>query len=154
MEPINLFYIKKQKYKSIYLQFILVMIFSVLITLTLYVLNYFFVYRFYIGKELNYILWGTFIAFGFWQSNFQKKKLQKLQEIEDFEKRVEEHWQLYKFRLLFNFIICIITCLIFLLTGDRGFLVYALLITLFSIILYPNLIFFKKELNNNEITFY
>ena len=105
------------------------------------------------GKKLTLPVLILLVILATFHSQYQRKRLAKLQEITDFDQRVEEYEKFYQFRLLWYLFSCLVSCGLSLLTGRYLFLGFAALDILISLPLFPSLQLFKRELKNEEIIF-
>jgi hypothetical protein len=97
---------------------------------------------------------GLMIIMVFVYTRYVRKQLNKLPAIADFDERVREHEKIYKIRLLWHFLSCLVSCFLGVLTGREIFFYFSLIDTVGMLPLFPNLAVFKAELKNDDIIFY
>jgi hypothetical protein len=100
--------------------------------------------------------WGFLIATFF--SSFiitrkHKEKLKSIHALTSFDEQVTQYKKIYDQRLVVNVIIGVTACIFFALTARRIFILFALFDLVVLLALFPNKNVFRRELNNNEITF-
>jgi hypothetical protein len=105
-------------------------------------------------KVITIPLFGVILAMVVFHTYYVRNRLNKLGDIPDFDERVNEHMKIYKVRLLWHFLSCLLSCFLGVLTGRELFFYFSLIDTLGMLPLYPNLAIFKRELKNDDIIFY
>lgn len=114
----------------------------------------FFVPAFSISRQITFpVLLVMFVVAHFYGRSL-RKRIRAMGQIESFEVKVEEYEKVYRFRMQWNLVSCLILCLLFILTARYFFFYFAIFHVLFVIPLYPNAGLFKRELRNEEIILY
>ncbi len=147
----DLYTIDVRKYKNIFLQTLIPKVIVVLATYLLVKNGFYLLAGFDPGKKLTLPILIILTILAATHSQYQKKKLAKLQEITDFDQRVEEYEKFYKFRLLWFLFSCLVSCALSLLTARYFFLYFAVFDILIALPFFPRLKLFKMELKNEEI---
>ena len=83
-----------------------------------------------------------------------RKRIDALGSIEDFEIRVQVYERVYRHRMQWNMITCLIICLLFILSGRYFFLYFSIFQVVLYLPFYPNPLLFRRELKNEEIILY
>lgn len=89
-----------------------------------------------------------------WSGRKLRKRIAAMSLIEDFELKVQEYEKVYRSRLQWNLISCLILCFLFVLTTRNFFFYFSILQALLILPFYPSATLFKRELRNNEIILY
>ncbi|NII25206.1 hypothetical protein HB364_08950 [Pseudoflavitalea sp. X16] len=150
----SLYTIDVKKYKAYFFQ---TLITNIVITTGTYILlknGIYILSGFDPGKKLTSPILFAMIILAVVHGQHQKKQVKKLEGISNFEDRVTAYEKIYKSRLLWFFFACFISCFLAILTGRYLFFYYAIFDIVFSLLCYPNLLLFKRELKNEEIIFY
>jgi hypothetical protein len=106
------------------------------------------------GSKLTFPFLGLVVALAFLHANYQRKQLQRLLTIEDFESRVEAYERFYILRMWWFVFSCGSSCLLTLFTARQLFIYYGAFDILMSLMFYPTLKRFRRELQNDEILLY
>jgi len=88
------------------------------------------------------------------QGQFIRKRINTIGSIEDFETRVVEYEKVYRHRLQWNLITCLILCVLFVLSGRYFFFYFSIFQIVLVMPFYPNTLLFRRELKNEEIILY
>jgi hypothetical protein len=94
------------------------------------------------------------IILGVFHTQRQKKQLDQLGNIADFDEKVAGYEKIYKGRLHWFLFSCLVCCLVHVLTARMSFLYYAIIDMALSLPYYPNKILFQKDLKSDEIILY
>lgn len=86
-----------------------------------------------------------------WHSRNLRKRVEALGSIEDFETRVQQYEKVYRYRLQWNLVTCLILCLLFALSARYFFFYFSIFQVVLYLPFYPNTILFRRELRNEEI---
>lgn len=106
------------------------------------------------GKQVTLPLLLVMFISAMWFTRKLRKRINAMHEIEDFEQKVQEYEKIYRARLQWNLLSCLILCLLFVLTGRFFFFYFSIFQVLFVIPLYPSAILFRRELKNEEVILY
>ena len=107
-----------------------------------------------ISRKITFpVLLVMFIA-AMWYGRLLRKRIVAMGQIEDFDLKVQEYEKVYRARLQWNLISCLILCLLFILSGRNFFFYFSILQFLLILPFFPSATLFKKELKNDEIILY
>jgi hypothetical protein len=95
---------------------------------------------------------ATFIS-SFIVTRNHKEKLKSIHGLESFGEQVAQYKKIYDQRLVVNVIIGLTACIFYVLTARKIFILFALFDLVVLLVMFPNKNVFRRELNNNEITF-
>jgi hypothetical protein len=95
---------------------------------------------------------ATFIS-SFIVTRKHKQQLLSIHGLPSFYEQVAQYKKIYDQRLVVNVIIGITACILYVLTARKIFILFALFDLIVLLVMYPNKNVFRRELNNNEITF-
>ncbi len=105
---------------------------------------------------VNKLKWG-FIGLAFLLSivlsNLQKRKMVRVQQMEDFEAKADEYYLLQRQRLLANLVTGSVTGLLYILTSRGVFLGLSLFYLIILGMFYPNPKNIRRELQQEDIDF-
>lgn len=97
-----------------------------------------------------YTLIGLAILF----TSYLSKQRKKIQAIEEYDVKISLHLEMYKHRILWGFANCTLACILYPIIAHSAFLYFAIFDIIFSLLMmFPNKIMFRKELNDDEIEF-
>lgn len=99
------------------------------------------------------VLLLMFIA-AMWYGRVLRKRITAMGDIQDFELKVQEYQSIYRSRLQWNLISCLILCILFVLTGRNFFFYFSIFQFLLILPFFPNAALFKRELKNDDIILY
>lgn len=106
-----------------------------------------------VNEVLKWVfLAGTFIA-SFIITRKHKEKLKTIHSLTAFDDQVVQYKKIYDQRLMVNALIGVLACILYALTARRIFIIFAIFDLVVLLIMYPNKNVFRRELNNQEITF-
>ena len=137
--------------------FVLVAIGSVLAILASYFIGksgLFFAPVIGISRKITFPLLLIMFILAMWYGRSLRKRLNAMWAIEDFDLKVQEYEKIYRARLQWNLIACLILCLLFILTARIFFFYFSILQFLLILPFFPNAALFKRELKNDEIILY
>ena len=83
----------------------------------------------------------------------QRIKLKTIVALQTFDEQVVHYIKLCRQRILWNFCIGILACILFVLTAQNIFFYFSLFDLFFLLLMFPNEFIFRKELKNDEIEF-
>ncbi len=106
------------------------------------------------GRQITMPILLLMVLISFIYMQRIRKRLGALDNVEDFEVKVQEYEKIYKARLQLLLLACVISCFLFILTARPFFFYYAILEVLIVLPYYPNAFLFKRELKNDEIILY
>ncbi|MFL9483063.1 hypothetical protein ACI6Q2_09835 [Chitinophagaceae bacterium LWZ2-11] len=150
----NLYAINLKKFKSIYIQIQAYNIVAVIGTYLL-VATGFYIFPAYVNNnKFTLPVLFAIVVLGRFHTQYQRKQLEKLTAIEDFDTRVKEYEKFYKIRMLWFLFTCLTSCLLSILTGRYLFIYFGIFDIIITISYYPKLSMFKRELKNDDIIFY
>lgn len=95
---------------------------------------------------------ATFIA-SFIVTRNHKEQLKSIHGLTSFEEQVAQYKKIYDQRLVVNVIIGITASILYVFTARKIFILFALFDLVVLLVMFPNKNVFRRELNNNEITF-
>lgn len=150
----DLFAIPVKKYRVIFWQ---TQIINVIVIIASYLLiknNVYILRGFDPGQKLTFPIMGIVVILAVIHSQYQRKQLQQLIAIEDFEGRVEAYEKFYNLRMWWFVFSCASSCFLTVLTSRQLFLFYAMFDILISLQFFPTLKRFKRELQNDDILLY
>ncbi|RXK59729.1 hypothetical protein ESA94_11755 [Lacibacter luteus] len=93
------------------------------------------------------------VAASFVYGYYLKKQREKLQAIEDYDLKIATHIILYRKRILWGFLNCLLACILFVIIGYKTFFYFALIDVVMMLMQFPNKAVFNKELNDDEIEY-
>ena len=99
------------------------------------------------------LLLVAFIA-AVWYGRSIRKQLNAMWQIGEFELRVQEYERIYRARLQWNLIGCLILCILFILTARNFFFYFSIFQLLLILPFFPSAALFRRELKNDEIILY
>ncbi len=99
------------------------------------------------------IFFVIIISASFGYSYYLKKQREKLQAIEDYDLKATTHLTLYRKRILWGFLNCVLACILFVMIGYKTFFYFALIDLFMMLMQFPNKAVFSKELNDDEIEY-
>jgi len=99
------------------------------------------------------ILFGVLLVAVILQTSYQKKLLEKINNLTDYEEKVYHYMKLYKLRLYWKCSSCLVSCFIHLLTGRNLFLYFAAFDVLTTWLYFPNKTLIRKELKTEDVVF-
>lgn len=106
-----------------------------------------------LGAHFTDVIIGLFIVSSFVQASYSKKQHKRLDSYETFDEKLSEYEKIYKTRLRWHVIACLVICFLYLLTGRTWFLYWSLIELFITMISFPNKMVFRKLLKNDEIEF-
>jgi hypothetical protein len=89
-----------------------------------------------------------------WFTRKLRKRLEAMRLVEDFELKMQEYEKVYRLRLQWSLLSCLILCVLFVMTERYFFLYFSIFQVLFVLPLYPNTTLFRRELKNDEVILY
>lgn len=89
-----------------------------------------------------------------WYGRSIRKQLHAMWQLNDFELKVQEYEKIYRSRLQWNLVGCLILCILFILTGRNFFFYFSIFQFLLVLPFFPSAALFKRELKNDEIILY
>jgi hypothetical protein len=105
-------------------------------------------------RKLSTPIMALLLVFSLLHSSFQKKSLQKLSLLHNFDDRAREHQRIYQLRLYWFLFSAFTSCCLFIVAHHLLFFYFAIFDTLLLVMNYPNKQVFKKELMEDDIIFY
>lgn len=147
----DLYTIDARKYKAIFFQTLASKALFIIGTFVLLKAGIYILDGFDPGKKLTMPILIAMIVLSIVHQQYQARRLVKLQAISEFDLREQEYEKFYKFRLVWYFFSCLISCVLAVLTGRFLFLYFAIFDLVISLPFYPSLFLFKKELKNEEV---
>jgi hypothetical protein len=100
----------------------------------------------------NIILFGM-VGVAIAYSLYLRKEKEKMQSIHDFDEKLIAHQRYFKIRMWWYLLSTIASCILYILVANTFFLYFALFELLMLIVVFPNKLFFKKELQDDDIIF-
>ena len=151
---LDLYTVDIKKYKSVFYICLVTNIVCTAFSFLLAANGFRLLSNFYPDTRLTLSILFMMVVFAFLHSSFTRSRLRKLSLIESFEERVAAYEKLYRLRIIWFLFSGFVSCALAVLSGRTLFCYYAMFDIVISLSYYPNLILFKKELNNEEIIFY
>ena len=84
-------------------------------------------------------------------SVYQQKQKQKLSTFTDFDEKLAFYQKIYRTRLLWRVLSCIVSAFLLFLTARKFFLYLAIFDLVLMLLAFPNKALFKKELNEEDL---
>ena len=150
----DLFAIEIKKYKIVFFQTLIINLASIAGSYLLVNNGVYYLLQYEGGKKLTLPILSVMVILAALHSRYQKKELIRLSTIDDFDKKIDEYERFYKFRMIWFFFSCLISCILSVFSNQYLFLCYAGFDVLISLQFYPTLKRFKRDLQNEEIIFY
>lgn len=85
--------------------------------------------------------------------NILRRKKKRLQQEKVFEKKVQLYLQYYKQKLIWNFIVGSLTCLLYCMSGKIAFLYLSVMYLFFVISFFPGKNIMRRDLGKTDIEF-
>ena len=95
------------------------------------------------------IVMGLTFVHIFWQ----KRQLEAIDKADGFEEKAARYSALYRNRLYWLLLWCLVSCVLFLLSFINTYFYFSLIVLLFFLPYYPYKFQIQKELKNDDITF-
>lgn len=105
------------------------------------------------GRLYKNISLVAIITASFAYSYYLKKQREKLNTIEDYDLKIGIHLILYRKRILWGFLNCLLACILFAVIGYKIFFYFSLIDIVMLLPQFPNKAVFSKELNDDEIEY-
>jgi glucan phosphoethanolaminetransferase (alkaline phosphatase superfamily) len=105
------------------------------------------------SRLLKNIFVVAIIASSFGYSYYLRKQREHLQNIEDFDAKLDFHTTVYRKRILWGFLNCLLACILYPVVAYSTFLYFAVFDIILMLTQFPNRVVFSKELNDDEIEF-
>ena len=102
----------------------------------------------------SYTYFSTVLVLTFVHIVWQKRQLEAIDKAGDFEEKATRYSTLYRNRLYWLLLWCLVSCALFLLSFINTYFYFALFVLLFFLPYYPYKFQIQKELKNDEITFH
>lgn len=144
--------INLQQYKRLFMQVLIPVVAA--IAASILVQRESFTFSLFVIQTLAIPIMGVLAVLAFVHAYYQRKRLQKINGMEDFEEKGAAYQRLYTFRVLWYLFSSYTSCLLYVLAMHKLFLLFALFDLLQLIFNYPNRNIFKRELQNEDIIFY
>lgn len=106
-----------------------------------------------VNETIKWLFLGLTFGISFMLTRRQRTKLKTIQSLPDFNEQVAQYKTIYDQRLIANALIGVAASICYALTARRIFILFAILDLVVLLIMYPNKNVFRRELNNQEITF-
>lgn len=107
-----------------------------------------------ISRKITFPLLLIMFILAMWYGRSMRKRLNAMWQMEDFELKVQEYEKIYRARLQWNLVGCLILCFLFILTARNFFFYFSIFQFLLILPFFPNATLFKRELKNDEIILY
>ncbi len=104
-------------------------------------------------KLIKNIFFVMIMAASFGYSFYLKKQRNKLRGIDDFDIKISTHYKLYRQRIFWGFLNCLLACILFAILGYKTFFYFALIDIFMVLSQFPNKKVFSTELNDEEIEY-
>ncbi|MCP9752895.1 hypothetical protein [Ferruginibacter sp. HRS2-29] len=150
----DFFTIPIKKYKQVFWTTVAVNVAAVITTYILFQKGTYLLRGFDPGSKLTLPFLGLVVILAVIHSNYQRKRLQQLVTIEDFETRVAAYEKFYTLRMWWFVFSCASSCLLTLFTNRPLFIYYGAFDILMSLPFFPARKRFRRELQNEEILLY
>lgn len=106
-----------------------------------------------VNETIKWLFLGLTFGVSFILTRRQRAKLKTIQSLPSFDEQVAQYKTIYDQRLVVNALIGVAASICYALTARRIFILFAILDLIVLLIMYPNKNVFRRELNNQEITF-
>lgn len=151
MNDLNFYSIDGKRFHSIFFSIQIVNVFAIFATFLIINNGVRLFPALIIGKGFVGIALSVMVGLALIHTLYGKRKLRKIDEIEEFEKKVDEYENLYKYRMFWFLFSCLIACILGILSGRVIFFYFGIVDVIIAMPYYPTLLLFRKELKNEDI---
>ena len=150
----DFFTIPVKKYKQLFWTTVAINAAAIITTWILFKKGTYLLRGFDPGSRLTLPFLALVVLLAFVHGSFQRKQLNRLVAIEDFESRVSAYERFYSFRMWWFVFSCASSCLLTLFTNRQLFIYYGAFDILMSLQFFPTLKRCRRELQNDDILLY